>query len=94
MPAVTNHAVKYASCIAKCWEFLFSLISMMDSLGTLKDKIVITMAMIPIFHISFESNVISPGFMHIALFINHHLAISSIFILLKLEALLGSQLTD
>lgn len=65
----------------------------MDSLGTLKDKIVITMAMITIFHISFKSNIILLGSLRIALFISRHLAISSIFVLLKLEALLRSQLT-
>lgn len=70
-------------------SFPFSLIGMMDSLAMVKYKIVITMAMITIFHIFFKSNVILPGFVHITLFISYHLVISSIFALLKLEALLG-----
>lgn len=70
-------------------DFPFSLIGMMDSLGMVKDKIVITMAMITIFHLFFKSSMILPGFVHVALFISYHLAISSIFALLKLEALLG-----
>lgn len=69
--------------------FPFSLIGMMDSSGTVKDKIIITTAMITIFHIFFRSNMILPGFVHITLFIGYHLVISSISALLKLEALFG-----
>lgn len=50
---------------------------MMDSLAMVKYKIVITMAMITIFHIFFKSNMILPGFVHVTLFISYHLAISS-----------------
>lgn len=65
---------------------------MMDSLSLLKDKTVITMTMITIYHTFFKSNIISPDFMRVTLFISYHLVISSVFGLLKSEALLGSQL--
>lgn len=61
----------------------------MDSLAMVKYKIVITMAMITIFHIFFKSNMILPGFVRVTLFISYHLVISSILALLKWEALLG-----
>lgn len=70
----------------------FSLISMMDSLSLMKDKIAITMTMITIFHIFFRSNIILPDLVHVTLFISYHLATSSVIGLLKSEALWGSQL--
>lgn len=65
----------------------FSLISMMDSLSLTKDKIVITMAVITIFHIFFRRNIILPDLVHVTLFISYHLATSSVIGLLKSEAL-------
>lgn len=67
---------------------------MMDSLATVKYKIVITMAVITIFHIVFKSNMILPGLAHVTLFISYHLVISSISALLKLEPLSGSRLRE
>lgn len=58
-----------------------------------KYKIVITMAVITIFHI-FKSNMILPGLTHVTLFISYHSVISSIFALLKLEPLSGCRLRE
>lgn len=65
----------------------FNLISMMDSLSLTKDKIVITTAMITIFHIFFRRNIILPDLVHVTLFISYHLATSFVIGLLKSEAL-------